>query len=563
MTLETTTISGRPSAELPLSGAERVPMDQGDATVKATTQDIADLAGAAIEEAIEAHEEAANPHPSYLTEEEADAIYATISDARFEQTLLTVRNATGTTIPKRTVVSFAGTLGTSGKLLVKPCVADGSEPPYVLLGVTSESIANNAEGRVLTWGKIFEVNTSGFTEGQILWANSATPGGLTATEPQAPSLKLPIAVVVAVGSANGILMVRATPGQRLQDLHDVEANGSKNNDDALRWNSTANRWEAKEIVVPTEPEDVGADPAGTAAAAITAHEAAADPHPGYLTAAEGNAAYATATQGAKADTAVQPGDPALSDAREWSAATIEQAEAEAGTATTRRAFTAQRVFQAIAAWWAASSAKTKLDGIATNATANATDAQLRDRSTHTGTQAAGTITGLAAVATSGAYGDLSGQPTIPAPADAAPQPLAAAAAIGTSADYAREDHVHQRDSDVIVIPVGDETTALTAGTNRVRFRMPFAATLLAVRASVNTAPTGSTLIVDINEAGISVLGTKLSIDATEFSSTTAASAATITDSSLADDAEISIDIDQIGSTVAGAGLKVTLSVRRA
>ena len=38
--------------------------------------------------------------------------------------------------------------------------------------------------------------------------------------------------------------------------------------------------------------------------------------------------------------------------------------------------------------------KTKLDGIATNATANATDSQLRDRSTHTGTQAISTVTGL-------------------------------------------------------------------------------------------------------------------------------------------------------------------------
>jgi hypothetical protein len=119
------------------------------------------------------------------------------------------------------------------------------------------------------------------------------------------------------------------------------------------------------------------------------------------------------------------------------------------------------------------------------------------------------------------------------------------------------------DTDVIVIPVGDETTALTTGTNKVRFRMPYAATLLAVRSNVNTAPTGSTLIVDVNEAGASVLGTKLSIDATETSSTTAASAATITDTGLADDAEISIDIDQIGSTVAGAGLKVYLFVQRA
>lgn len=110
----------------------------------------------------------------------------------------------------------------------------------------------------------------------------------------------------------------------------------------------------------------------------------------------------------------------------------------------------------------------------------------------------------------------------------------------------------------IIIACSDESTALTAGTNKARFRMPYAATLTGVRANVNTAPTGSTLIVDINEAGVSVLGTKLSIDATEFSSTTAATAATITDSALANDAEISIDIDQIGSTIAGAGLKVTL-----
>lgn len=89
-------------------------------------------------------------------------------------------------------------------------------------------------------------------------------------------------------------------------------------------------------------------------------------------------------------------DARLTDSREWSAATATQAEAEAGTSTSRLAFTPLRVFQAIAAWWAASSAKTKLDGIATGATANSSDATLLSRANHTGTQAAGTITGLAA-----------------------------------------------------------------------------------------------------------------------------------------------------------------------
>ena len=110
----------------------------------------------------------------------------------------------------------------------------------------------------------------------------------------------------------------------------------------------------------------------------------------------------------------------------------------------------------------------------------------------------------------------------------------------------------------IIIACSDETTALTTGTGKVTFRMPYAFTVTGVRASVTTAPTGSVLTVDINEGGTSILSTKLTIDATEKTSETAATAAVISDSSLADDAEITIDIDGIGSTVAGAGLKVTL-----
>jgi hypothetical protein len=115
----------------------------------------------------------------------------------------------------------------------------------------------------------------------------------------------------------------------------------------------------------------------------------------------------------------------------------------------------------------------------------------------------------------------------------------------------------------LVIACSDEATNLTTGTAKVTFRAPYAFTLTGVRASVNTAPTGSTLIVDINEGGSTILSTKLSIDASEKTSTTAASAAVISDSAIADDAEITIDIDQIGSTIAGKGLKVVLIGTRA
>lgn len=115
----------------------------------------------------------------------------------------------------------------------------------------------------------------------------------------------------------------------------------------------------------------------------------------------------------------------------------------------------------------------------------------------------------------------------------------------------------------IQLACSDETTALTAGTAKVTFRAPCAITLTAVRASVTTAPTGSTLVVDINEGGTTILSTKLSIDATEKTSTTAATPPVISDTALADDAEMTIDIDQVGSTIAGAGLKVTLIGTRA
>ena len=109
-----------------------------------------------------------------------------------------------------------------------------------------------------------------------------------------------------------------------------------------------------------------------------------------------------------------------------------------------------------------------------------------------------------------------------------------------------------------IIACSDESTALTTGTAKVTFRMPYAFTLQAVRASVTTAPVGSTIIVDINEGGTTILSTTLSIDASEKTSTTAATPPVISDSALADDAEITIDIDQVGSGTAGAGLKVAL-----
>lgn len=111
----------------------------------------------------------------------------------------------------------------------------------------------------------------------------------------------------------------------------------------------------------------------------------------------------------------------------------------------------------------------------------------------------------------------------------------------------------------IAIAASDETTAITVGTGKVTFRMPFAMTVVDVRASLTTAQTsGSIFTVDINESGTTILSTKLTIDNGEKTSTTAATAAVISDTALADDAEITIDVDQVGDGTA-AGLKVYIT----
>jgi hypothetical protein len=121
--------------------------------------------------------------------------------------------------------------------------------------------------------------------------------------------------------------------------------------------------------------------------------------------------------------------------------------------------------------------------------------------------------------------------------------------------------IWQGPAEVIGIAVSDEETALTTGNAKVTFRMPFTMTLTDVRASLSTASTSGLPTFDINEGGSTILSTKLSIDANEKTSTTAATAAVISDSTLFNDAEITIDIDVAGTGAKGA--KVYLIGRRA
>lgn len=109
--------------------------------------------------------------------------------------------------------------------------------------------------------------------------------------------------------------------------------------------------------------------------------------------------------------------------------------------------------------------------------------------------------------------------------------------------------------------VGDQTTAISAGTNKVRRRAPFAFTITAARASLASAQASGTVVtVDCNNAGNSIFSTVITIDNNALTSVGAATPNVLNSSyvSVADDALIAIDIDACDASTAAAGLTVTL-----
>lgn len=123
-----------------------------------------------------------------------------------------VKNTHGSTITKGQAVYLSGGVGASGTGTVGLAKADAiaTMPAF---GIALEDMANNAFGRVLAAGKIEDVNTSAFLEGDILYISAATAGALTATKPSHPNLQEQMAIVINVHATQGTMLVYATAAQ--------------------------------------------------------------------------------------------------------------------------------------------------------------------------------------------------------------------------------------------------------------------------------------------------------------------------------------------------------------
>jgi len=161
------------------------------------------------------------------------------------------KNSDAATIANGAAVMVTGAVGASGKLTVGVAVADGSVNERYMLGVATQDIAPGAFGYITTFGLVRGFDTTGsgktvpevWSDGDMLFFDPVFPGELTITEPDAPDLRIPCAIVINAGAGgSGSMDVRMKTGDRLTDLHDV-LNIPIFDLALLQYNLAQSRWE--------------------------------------------------------------------------------------------------------------------------------------------------------------------------------------------------------------------------------------------------------------------------------------------------------------------------------
>ena len=177
-------------------------------------------------------------------------------------------------VTKGQVVSFAGTLGSSGGLKGKAATGLTKDQSYYILGVACETGANNDWIFVTTFGEVKGINTTGgaesWVQGQELYYNPAVTGGLTKNKPAVPNAIALVAAVVHVGTSNGILFVRPTYGSVLGGTDGNVQFGTLNNLDVIQYNSTGQYWQNVAASSLSVSYAATAGSAGSATTATTA-----------------------------------------------------------------------------------------------------------------------------------------------------------------------------------------------------------------------------------------------------------------------------------------------------
>lgn len=151
-----------------------------------------------------------------------------------------VKNTTGSSIAKGSVVYISGATG--GDALISLADADTEATSSKTIGLTAETIANDAFGDVVCEGLLSGVNTSAATAGDSVWLSSTAGGFVFAAPPAKPAHSVYLGVVTRVSATEGEILVKIQNGYELNELHDVNITGTVADKEVLAYDNASSMW---------------------------------------------------------------------------------------------------------------------------------------------------------------------------------------------------------------------------------------------------------------------------------------------------------------------------------
>jgi hypothetical protein len=126
-----------------------------------------------------------------------------------------VHNSTANTLYNGTCVCYDSVFE-DGDFVpsVVPLIGDGNTKPYYTFGLLTNTIAPSGFGRVTSFGKVRDIDTTGDAAGEewiigdILYVHPSMAGKLTRVRPSTPNPVIGIALVLRVSETEGILFVK-------------------------------------------------------------------------------------------------------------------------------------------------------------------------------------------------------------------------------------------------------------------------------------------------------------------------------------------------------------------
>lgn len=155
-----------------------------------------------------------------------------------QETLVRVRNISGSTITNGSVVYISGAFG--GRPTVTLAQANSSVARKTL-GVCTADILNGADGYATVLGLVNGLNTSGYTVGDTVYLSAATAGVMTNVKPSAPNYVVAVGTVTTVDASVGAIFVKTDSVPKVGELNDVVITTPADGQ-VLSYNSGSQTW---------------------------------------------------------------------------------------------------------------------------------------------------------------------------------------------------------------------------------------------------------------------------------------------------------------------------------